>query len=191
MKRNVKNAGGPRLNSNFELFTIGFHSQEGVRTMDHFNFDPNEDRDNVIVVPAVIGKLKHSGDRKTINIYQKPRALLDWMVGHYSYVGDWILDLCAGSGTGLASALALGRHCVAVEIDARQASVLKGRVLQLDVNLAGDNNEDLGQGDDEVHIVPEQEGTDLEPEGTAVAKNVELPAGETTGGAESVLGVVG
>lgn len=183
MKRNVKNAGGPRLNNNFELFTIGLHSTGGGRSMDHFNFGPTEDRDNVVVVPAVTGKLKHSGDRKTVNIYQKPRALLDWMVNHFSYTGDWVLDLCSGSGTGLASALALGRNCVSVEIDARQASVLKGRVLHLDVNLAGDNSDDLLHGDDEEPIVLEK-SVDGSAAGTSAEKDgAPKTDGGTSGGA--------
>ena len=76
-------------------------------------------------------KLKHSENNKVMNVYQKPQALLDWIVARFSLPGDWILDLCFGLGTGLASALSLGRHCVAVEKDFRQAMVLRGRVLNL------------------------------------------------------------
>ena len=53
------------------------------------------------------------------------------------------MDLCSGSGTGLVSALSLGRHCVAVECDARQSDVLKGRVLTLDEYLEGGDVEGL------------------------------------------------
>jgi hypothetical protein len=149
VKDNVKNAGGARLNNNFELFTIGFHSTEGTRSMDHFNFGPNEPRGNVVYASAVTAKLKHSGDDKTVNVYQKPRALLDWMVTHFSFPRDWVMDLCSGSGTGLASSLALGRHCVAVEADPRQCSVLKGRVLSLSAQISGDTGKSLEVGDDE------------------------------------------
>lgn len=62
VKDNVKNAGGPHLNSNFESFTIGFHSQEGKRVLEHFNFETNESRNNVVMCPTVLKKLKHSGD---------------------------------------------------------------------------------------------------------------------------------
>lgn len=100
--------------------------------MDHFNFDAEESRDNVVTCPALTqGKRRHSGDGRVINIYQKPRFLLDWVIGHFSYPGDWILDLCSGSGTALASALSLGRHCISVESDYRQYVALQSRVLEL------------------------------------------------------------
>ena len=69
VKENVKNAGGPRLNSNFECFTIGFHSADGARSMEHFNFRADESRNNVVIFPAVTSKLKHSGDNKAVNVY--------------------------------------------------------------------------------------------------------------------------
>ena len=181
VKDNVKNAGGVRLNSNFELFTIGFHSADNVRSMDHFNFDANEIRSNVVQASAITSKLKHSGDNKIVNVYQKPRALLDWVVTHFSYIGDWVLDLCSGSGTGLASSLALGRHCVAVENDVRHSSVLKGRVLALSANLAGDETGALGEGgNDEIVSLNSQ----LVPCGQVVGDDARASgSGEPEGGA--------
>ncbi|CAM6129466.1 unnamed protein product [Calypogeia fissa] len=135
IKDNVKNARGARLKSNFECFTIGFFSQDGKRSMEHFNFGPDECRNNVVTFFGVTTKLKHHGDNKVINIYQKPRRLLDWMVNHFSHVGDWVLDLCSGSGTGLAASLSLSKPCVVVELDARQSAVLRSRVLKLTDDL--------------------------------------------------------
>lgn len=173
IKENMKNAGGARLNSNYECFTIGFHSHDGKRSLDHFNFRADESRNNVVVVPGVTHKLKHNGDNKTINIYQKPRRLLDWMVNHFSQVGDWVVDLCSGSGTGLASSLALGRHCVAIEIDKRQSSVLRGRVLNLVDDLVGEG-ETKGVMDDEEIL---EEDTDVEaPKQEASGKVTEVGA---------------
>ena len=176
VKDNVKNGGGARLNSNFELFTIGFHNGGGARSMDHFNFRPDEPRSNVIHTGAITAKLKHSGDDKTVNVYQKPRALLDWMVGHFSFPWDWTLDLCSGSGTGLASCLALGRHCVAVEIDQRQCSVLKGRVLSLNAEIAGDSGKSLEVGDDE------------EPAPASTMAPTDTAGASTSGGASAEQG---
>lgn len=157
----MKNAGGARLNSNFECFTIGFHSVDGVRSMEHFNFRADESRNNVVIFPAVTSKLKHSGDNKAVNVYQKPHDLLNWMVSHFSLPGNWVMDLCSGSGTGLVSALSLGRHCVAVEQDARQSDVLKGRVLTLDEYLEGEGDvaqegitSEAGGGDARTSIDP-------------------------------------
>jgi hypothetical protein len=84
IKLNVKNEGGARLNSNYELFTIFYHLANSKRKMDQFNFFEKKSRNNVVDADAVLQKLKHSGDNKPVNVYQKPRELLDWMVGHFS-----------------------------------------------------------------------------------------------------------
>ena len=81
-----------------------------------------------------------------MNVYQKPQELLEWMVGHFSRLGDWVMDLCSGLGTGLISSLAHGRHCVAIELDERQSDVLKGRVLALDQSLGDDDISGPGEG---------------------------------------------
>jgi DNA modification methylase len=132
IKTNVKNEGGARLNNNFELFTIGFNSSDATRTMEQYNFLPTESRNNVVEADAVLQKFKHSEDENVINVYQKPRELLDWMVGNFSKPKDWVLDLCCGSGTGLAACMAYIRHCASVEIDLRQSKVLQKRVLNLE-----------------------------------------------------------
>jgi DNA modification methylase len=96
--------------------------------MDQFNFLEKKSRNNIVDIDAVLQKFKYSGDKKLVNVYQKPRELLDWMVGHFSRPHDWVLDLCSGSGTGLASCMAYDRHCAAVKIDLRQARLLQERV---------------------------------------------------------------
>ena len=73
-KQNVKNEGRARLNNNFELFTIFYHSADGTRKMDQFNFLETESRNNVVDADSVLQKLKHSDDNKPVNIYQKPRS---------------------------------------------------------------------------------------------------------------------
>ena len=78
------------------------------------------------------GRIKHFGDLYHVNVYQKPRGLLDYIVGHYNWIQEWVVDLFLGSGTGLASCMAYGRHCVAVELDTRQANVLQERVTALE-----------------------------------------------------------
>jgi DNA modification methylase len=100
--------------------------------MEHYNFWDKENWRNMVTANIVSKKLLHSSDKKPIKFYQKPRQLIDWMVRHWSWPGEWVLDLFSGSGTGLASCMAYGRHCVAMEDDPRQAMVLKERVLQLD-----------------------------------------------------------
>jgi hypothetical protein len=128
----VKNAGGARLHNNWEHVTIGLYSGNGGKGMEHYNFRDKKNWRNVVTANAVSKKLLHSSDKKLINVYQKQRQLVDWMVGRWSWPGEWVLDLFSGSGTELASCMAYGRHCVAVEDHPRQAMVLKERVLQLD-----------------------------------------------------------
>jgi DNA modification methylase len=100
--------------------------------MDQFNFHEKESCNNAVDANVMLQKLKHSGDNKLINVYQKPKELLDWIVGHYSRPHDLVLDLCSESGVGLAACIAYGRHCAAVEIGLRQARVLQERVLNLE-----------------------------------------------------------
>jgi hypothetical protein len=68
-KLNVKNEEEVRLNSNYELFTIFYHSADSTRKIDQFNFLEKESRNNVVDVDAVLQKLKHSGDNKPVNVY--------------------------------------------------------------------------------------------------------------------------
>ena len=83
---------------------MGFHNLAGPRTIDNFNFRKEEECRNYVEFNAIlIGKLKHSRDFYPVNVYQKPRGLLDYLVGHYTWLGEWVLDLFAGSGSGLAS----------------------------------------------------------------------------------------
>jgi hypothetical protein len=93
-KLNIKNEGGAWLNSNYKLFTIFYHSADSTRKMDQFNFLEKESRNNVVDADVVLQKLKHSGDNKPVNVYQKPRELLNWMVGHFSRPHEWVLALC-------------------------------------------------------------------------------------------------
>jgi DNA modification methylase len=91
-----------------------------------------ESRNKVVESDAILQKFKHAGDEKVINIYEKPRKLLDWMVGHFSKPKDWVLDLCSRSSTGLAACMAYGRYCALVKIDLTQSRVLQERVLNLE-----------------------------------------------------------
>ncbi|CAM6104491.1 unnamed protein product [Calypogeia fissa] len=129
---------------------------------------------------GVTTKLKHHGDNKVVNIYQKPKRLLDWMVNHFSHVGDWVLDLCSGSG--LVVALALRRPCVAIDLDAGQSAVLRSRVLKLTDDLTRES-EIRGVGDG----VGDDEEEDIEDGGDGGATdgvdgdNTSVPETDTAG----------
>jgi hypothetical protein len=76
-KLNVKNEGRARLNSNYELFAIFYYLADSTRKMDQLNFLEKKSCNNVVDADAVLQKLKHSRDNKSMNVYQKPRELLD------------------------------------------------------------------------------------------------------------------
>lgn len=59
-------------------------------------------------------------------------------------------DLCLGLGTGLSSFLAMERQYVAMEIDERQSSILKRRILNLVDNTEEDVGKRLVDSDDEI-----------------------------------------
>jgi DNA modification methylase len=132
VKPNIKNVRGARLHNNWEHFTIGFFLEEGGRGMEHYNFQEKKNQNSVVIANAISKKILHSSDNKPINVYQKPRKLVGWMVGHWSWPREWVLNLFSSSGKGMASCMAYGRNYVAVEKDPWHAMVLKERVLQLE-----------------------------------------------------------
>jgi hypothetical protein len=68
MKPDVKNAEGAQLNNNFEYFTSGFHLVDASRTMEDYNFKPNELHSNVVTTNGILSKMKHSSNGKPINL---------------------------------------------------------------------------------------------------------------------------
>jgi hypothetical protein len=54
-----------------------------------------------LVYNVVVRKLTYEEkDLKgnTVNIYQKPQALINYLIDKFSNEGDWVLDLFSGSG---------------------------------------------------------------------------------------------
>lgn len=57
--------------------------------------------------------------------FQKPESLMRWLIALHTQPGDTIFDLCAGTGTTLRAANALGRHAVGWEIDSRMIDICR------------------------------------------------------------------
>jgi site-specific DNA-methyltransferase (adenine-specific) len=55
--------------------------------------------------------------------YQKPIAVIQWLMGDLSKSGDSIVDPFVGSGTTLIAAHRLGRVCYAVELQPKWADI--------------------------------------------------------------------
>ncbi len=103
-----------RLAWGFENWTIGYFSESGVRHKEMYNFSKEESRINIIKSSCVTKKsLSELG--AVMNPYQKPVALGAWFVDHFSQPGDWVADLCCGTGSTLVAALLHGRHGSAVD----------------------------------------------------------------------------
>jgi hypothetical protein len=123
--------GGNRLSWAFENWTIGYFHESGTRTRDMYNFEADESRRNIVTVPCVTKKsVTQLGE--IVNPYQKPVALCEYFVKHFSYKGEWVVDLCAGTGSTTCAALLCGRHCVAIELSSSQAQYIKERVRGLE-----------------------------------------------------------
>ena len=138
VKKNCYNAGGARLHSQWEPFTIGFGTSDGTgRLKAHYCFKKEDNRSNVVEFLTVNTKTKSSLDDRTINEYQKPRKLLNWMIKNFSRRNDWVLDLCSGSGTGMLSALSFGRNVVGVEIDRRLVESIPSLINSLKRDITG------------------------------------------------------
>lgn len=72
----------------FELFTIGFHGSESKRSMDYFNYDQNKSKINVVRFHGMMHKIRRHGDSKIVNVYQKPKKVLDYMISQFSLQGE-------------------------------------------------------------------------------------------------------
>lgn len=61
---------------------------------------------------------------------QKPLAIMRWLVSHWSFPGDLILDPFCGTGTTLRAAKDLGRRAIGIERDEKWAAIAAKRMSQ-------------------------------------------------------------
>ena len=76
--------------------------------------------------PTLAGK--RFADEKTSHPTQKPIALCDRLVKHFSNEGDLIFIPFAGSGSECVSCLANGRYFLATELNSEYINMAKGRI---------------------------------------------------------------
>lgn len=65
----------------------------------------------------------------------KPESLIEWLILHYSNVGDLILDPFLGSGTTAWCVKKLGRRCIGYEINEKYCEVSANRCRQVVMKL--------------------------------------------------------
>ncbi|KAL3677677.1 hypothetical protein R1sor_020633 [Riccia sorocarpa] len=95
VKPNIKN----RMTQNSEYWTVGFWSLDGKISMSHFD-NCQGFPETCVIAPACAYKIVLY-DGKSANIYQKSQQVINKLLGYFSREDDWVLDLCAGSGTTL------------------------------------------------------------------------------------------
>ena len=121
---------GNRMAWGFENWTIGYWSHDGVRRKEMYNFQSDESRVNIIKAACVTRKsLSELG--YIVNPYQKPVALGDWFVNHFSDEGDWVADLCCGTGSTLVAALLRKQNGSAVDKGESQTQFVSRRIMTL------------------------------------------------------------
>lgn len=71
-----------------------------------------------------------SNNELTDHPTQKPHEIMHWLVNHWSFVGQTILDPFMGSGTTLRAAKDLGRKAIGIEIEERYCEIAAKRMSQ-------------------------------------------------------------
>ena len=62
---------------------------------------------------------------------QEPVFLYDQIIRNHTQLGDTVVEVFAGSGTGAVAALLAGRNCVSLEIDPEQCKGIEARIQEL------------------------------------------------------------
>ena len=94
-----------------------------------------------------------------VNPYQKPVVLGDWFVNHFSEEGDWVADLCCGTGSTLVAALLNKRHGSAVDKGELQTQFVTHRIMTLDSSfLMAEEAEEGGEGAQGQEVQPPVSG---------------------------------
>lgn len=70
------------------------------------------------------------GSERSEHPTQKPLSVMKWLVNHWSFPGDTILDPFAGSGTTLVAAKHLGRKAIGIEKNERYCEIAVYRLSQ-------------------------------------------------------------
>jgi len=93
---------GNRFHSSVEQIIIAYITpgMDNCRKDEFFNFTPKESRKNYFTFPPTPHSemLFRVGTREALNPCQKPLDLMKYLVEHFSRPGEWVLDLCAGTG---------------------------------------------------------------------------------------------
>ena len=74
--------------------------------------------------------MRKGANAESVNVHQKPLMLVEYFIGRYCHNADWVLELCAGSGSFTAAALRGGKNVVSLDIDPRQVREAQTRMVE-------------------------------------------------------------
>jgi len=89
------------LKHDFESIHLATWTKDDSYNSILVNANDGETPSSILVYNVVVRKLTYEEkDLKgeMVNIYQKPQALINYLIDKFSNEGDWVLDLFSGSG---------------------------------------------------------------------------------------------
>ena len=125
---------GSMLHQNEEAYCIGlFNRAPNAAGYSYFNFLPTESRGMGFLYPPVSPheRIVQGDSTKLLNTAQKPVEIMKWLVRHFSRSGDWVCDLCCGSGSFSVASLYEGRNVIALDASAQMVQATSSRVTNL------------------------------------------------------------
>ena len=125
-------------NNCVETTTIGFHPNRDE--CQWFMSNNVKERYNVIEAKSVT-TLARDANNEIINKTQKPPEVAEFILGNHCKPGDTVLIIGPGAGGEIESAVALGLHVIAVEIDEKMFHGLHVRLQRLKVKEQADIEE--------------------------------------------------
>lgn len=78
-------------------------------------------------VPSSVQRFSN-GNNDIVHPTQKPQALYEYLIRTYTQPNDLVVDMCCGSGTTAAAAIATGRHYIVGDSDAHYCEVTRLRL---------------------------------------------------------------
>jgi hypothetical protein len=100
-KPNIQSSNRESLKRDFESIHLATWTKDDSYNFILVNAKDGETPSSILVYNVVIRKLMYEEkDLKgeMVNIYQKPQALINYLLDTFSNEGDWVLDLFLGSG---------------------------------------------------------------------------------------------
>jgi len=88
---------GSHLAGVVEMAVICYRHPNRGRPKSLYNYGADEGRPNCFI-SGRYKLFRHPGGKGSINPAQKSLELMTHLVTHFSQAGDWVLDLCSGSG---------------------------------------------------------------------------------------------